>query len=102
MPDLMIKSLFLTLIHTLYLEAVDLLTTLIRSREAQQTLSYNAVQHTRLNGRIRACDFLSEHLDYHHNMMVQLTPHFRASLAFLMPLLCVCVCERDTHTYHDR
>lgn len=90
-----------------------LLATLICSREIWDALKVWDTDLTDVNKmwqRTHLCTpgledmisqlFLSEHLDYHHNMMVQLTPHFRASLAVLMPLLCVW--EGHTHTYHDR
>lgn len=40
--------------------------------------------------------------DYHHTMMAVLTAHFSASLAFLMPLACECVCERERLAHSDR
>ena len=43
--------------------------------------------------------------DYHDTRMDLLTPHFSASLAFLMPLVCECVCVcvnvRGSHTLID-
>lgn len=67
-----------------------------------QQLKQKAVQHTRLYGRIRALPALSLWtfgLSSQHDGAAHASFQGFSSIS---NAIIVCVCERDTHTYHDR